>query len=180
MLETERLILRQWQVQDYLPFINMGLDPEVMQYFPDLLTREESLQFIDTVKDIIDQNQWGFWAVVLKQTGEFIGFIGLHHQPEQFEFSPCVEIGWRLARQYWGNGYATEGAKAAIVYAFNQLNLNKIVSFTAEINLPSQSVMKRIGMSKVGEFNHPKLSSGHDLEKHVLYQIVNPRLISSV
>lgn len=176
MLETDRLILRQWKESDYLAFIKMGLDPEVMKYFPNLLTRDESLQFINKVKEIIDKNQWGFWAVELKQSGEFIGFIGLHNQPEQFKFSPCVEIGWRLAKEYWGKGYATEGAKATLEYAFNKLNLNKVVSFTADINIPSESVMKRIGMTKVGEFNHPKLTSGHHLEKHVLYEMLNPYL----
>lgn len=176
MLETERLILRQWKESDYLPFIKMGLDPKVMEYFPNLLSKDESLEFINKVKEIIDKNKWGFWAIELKQSGEFIGFIGLHNQPEQFYFSPCVEIGWRLAKEYWGKGYATEGAKAALEYAFNHLNLNKVVSFTADINIPSESVMKKVGMTKVCEFNHPKLTSGHRLQKHVLYEILNPNL----
>lgn len=174
MLQTDRLILRQWEESDYLPFIKMGLDPIVMEHFPSLLTKDESLEFINKFKDIIDKNEWGLWAVELKENEEFIGYIGLHSQPEQFEFSPCVEIGWRLAKEYWGNGYATEGAKAALEYAFNKLHLNKVVSFTAVINIPSESVMKKIGMTKVGEFNHPKLSSGHHLEKHVLYEILSP------
>lgn len=176
MLETERLILRQWKERDYFPFIKMGLDPKVMEYFPSLLSEDESLEFINKAKEIIDKNKWGFWAIELKQSREFIGFIGLHNQPEQFNFSPCVEIGWRLAKEYWGKGYATEGAKAALEYAFNNLNLNKVVSFTADSNIPSESVMKKLGMTKVGEFNHPKLTSGHHLEKHVLYEILNPYL----
>lgn len=174
MIETERLILRQWEESDYLPFISMGFDPEVMKYFPKCLTQEESINFIKAVTGIIDENKWGFWAVELKESQEFIGFIGLLSQPTQFDFSPCIEIGWRLAKDFWGQGYATEGAKAALEYAFNTLNLDKVVSFTASVNQPSESVMKKLGMKKVGEFNHPKLSQNHDLAKHVLYEIYKP------
>jgi len=176
MLETERLILRQWKKSDYLPFINIGLDPEVMKYLPKLLTENESLEIINKIKDIFNKNNWGFWAVELKKTGEFIGFIGLHDQPEQFEFSPCVEMGWRLAKEHWGKGYATEGAKAALEYAFNKLNLNKVVSFTSIANNQSESVMKKIGMTKVRYFNHPEFSSTPNLEKHILYEIWNSYL----
>nr|WP_174507310.1 GNAT family N-acetyltransferase [Acinetobacter sp. Marseille-Q1620] len=176
MLKTDRLILRQWKESDYLPFIKMGLDPEVMKYFPNLLTKDESLRIIEIVKEIIDRKQWGIFAVELKENHEFIGFIGLHDQPVQFDFSPCVEIAWRLAKEYWGKGYATEGAKAVLEYAFNTLHLDKVVSFTASINKPSESVMKKIGMTKVKEFNHPEFSSAPDLEKHVLYEISKPYL----
>lgn len=175
MLETDRLLLRQWKESDYLPFIKMGFDTKVMEFFPNLLTKDESVKFINTVKEIMDKNEWGFWAVELKKNEKFIGFIGLHSQPEQFEFSPCVEIGWRLEKEYWGNGYATEGAKAVLEYAFNNLKLNKVVSFTADINIASKSVMKRLGMTEVCEFNHPKIALGHRLKKHVLYEILNPR-----
>ena len=174
MIETERLILRQWKESDYLPFINMGSDLEVMKYFPKCLTQEESINFIKAVTGIIDENKWGFWAVELKKSQEFIGFIGLHSQPTQFDFSPCIEIGWRLAKDFWGQGYATEGAKAALEYAFNTLNLDKVVSFTSSVNKPSESVMKKLGMKKVTEFNHPKLPQNHDLAKHVLYEIYKP------
>lgn len=174
MIETERLILRQWEESDYLPFIGMGFDPEVMKYFPKCLTQEESINFIKAVTSIIDENKWGFWAVELKESQEFIGFIGLLNQPIQFDFSPCIEIGWRLAKDFWGQGYATEGAKAALEYAFNTLNLDKVVSFTPSVNKPSESVMKKLGMQKVKEFNHPKLPQNHDLAKHVLYAIYKP------
>ncbi len=174
MLETERLILRQWKENDYRPFIHMGLDPEVMQYFPNLLTPEESIHFIKQTTNIIEENNWGLWAVELKENHEFIGFIGLINQPTQFDFSPCIEISWRLAKAFWGKGYAREGAQIVLEYAFNTLNLNKVVSFTATINQPSEAVMKKLGMRKVKIFNHPKLPTKHHLTKHVLYEIFKP------
>ena len=119
----------------------------------------------------IDQHGWGLWAVELKETKEFIGFIGLQPQPDLFEFSSCVEIGWRLAKKYWHRGYATEGARAVLDYAFNTLNLDKVVSFTAKSNTPSEAVMKKIGMVKTQEFQHPKLPEDHPLCWHVLYEI---------
>lgn len=173
MIETQRLILRQWKESDVEPFITMGLDQHVMQFFPNLLTPQESLNLIQKISSLINKNGWGFWAVELKETHQFIGFIGLHSQPEQFDFSPCVEIGWRLAKDFWKQGYATEGAKAALDYGFNILNLNKIVSFTANINTPSQAVMERIGMQKVKNFDHPKVPLHHHLKAHVLYEITS-------
>lgn len=174
MLETERLILRQWQDSDHLPFIKMGKDPDVMKYFPHDLTQEDSLKLIQTASEIIDKNKWGVWAVELKENHEFIGFIGLHDQPLQFDFSPCVEIAWRLAKEYWNKGYATEGASAVLEYAFNVLHLDKVVSFTASANQPSESVMKKLGMTKVKVFNHPEFSFAPELEQHVLYEISKP------
>lgn len=173
MLETQRLILRPWQLTDHQPFIEMGLDPEVMHYFPKCLTAEESLKFIDTVSEIIERQHWGFWAVELKATGQFIGFVGLHEQATQFEFSPCVEIGWRLAKAFWRQGYATEAAQASLDYAFNTLQLEQVVAFTATINHSSEAVMKKLGMTKIALFDHPKLPAQHRLQRHVLYQIKN-------
>lgn len=173
MIETKRLILRQWKESDFEPFIKMGLDQDVMQFFPNLLTPQESLNLIQKISSLIHEKGWGFWAVELRETHQFIGFIGLHHQPEQFDFSPCVEIGWRLAKEFWKQGYATEGSKAALDYAFNVLNLDKIVSFTATPNKPSQAVMERLGMQKVKNFNHPKVPLHHELRVHVLYEITN-------
>ncbi|MCG6036552.1 GNAT family N-acetyltransferase [Acinetobacter baumannii] len=173
MIETKRLILRQWKESDFEPFITMGLDQDVMQFFPNLLTPQESLNLIQKISSLIQEKGWGFWAVELKETHQFIGFIGLHSQPEQFDFSPCVEIGWRLAKKFWKQGYATEGAKAVLDYAFNVLNLDKMVSFTATTNTPSQAVMKRLGMHKVKNFEHPKVPLHHELREHVLYEITN-------
>ncbi|KGT46143.1 hypothetical protein GW12_28070 [Acinetobacter sp. HR7] len=149
----------------------MGQDPEVMRYFPALLTPEQSLQFIEKVTRQIEQHGWGLWAVELKENKEFIGFIGLQPQPELFEFSPCIEIGWRLAKKFWHHGYATEGAKAVLKHAFRNLRLDMVVSFTACLNTPSERVMQRLGMEKVREFDHPLLPPEHALSKHVLYEI---------
>ncbi|EOQ64232.1 hypothetical protein F935_00999 [Acinetobacter calcoaceticus ANC 3811] len=173
MIETKRLILRQWKESDFEPFIIMGLDQDVMQFFPNLLTPQESLNLIQKISSLIHEKSWGFWAVELKESHQFIGFIGLHSQPEQFDFSPCVEIGWRLAKEFWKQGYATEGAKAVLDYGFNILNLDKIVSFTATINTPSQAVMEKLGMQKFKNFEHPKVPLHHELRAHVLYEITN-------
>ncbi|MFI8125062.1 GNAT family N-acetyltransferase [Acinetobacter sp. ABJ-A23_2] len=175
MIETERLILRQWKETDAAPFIEMGLDKDVMRFFPKLLSATESINLIQRASALIDEKGWGFWAVELKESHDFIGFIGLHDQPEQFDFSPCIEIGWRIATKFWKKGYATEGAKAALDYAFNVLNKDKVVSFTATVNKPSQAVMERLGMHKVKYFNHPKLPDEHALQEHVLYEINNPK-----
>lgn len=171
MMNTERLILRQWKQTDHSTFIKMGSDPEVMKYFHEILTPQKSIEMAEKIYELIEQNGWGFWAVELKDTGEFIGFIGLHYQPTLFEFSPCVEIGWRLLKKYWGKGYATEGGRAALTYAFEKLNLNKVVAFTACVNKPSEAVMRKLGMKKVRQFKHPELPAGHFLQDHVLYEI---------
>lgn len=176
MLKTERLILRKWKKSDYSDFINMGLDPDVMKYLPHLLTQEESLYTIKIIEEMISKNDWGIWAVELKENHKFIGFIGFHEQLTQFDFSPCIEIAWRLSKEYWGRGYATEGAKAALDYAFKVLNMDKVVSFTASVNIPSESIMKKLGMTKVKEFTHPEFSSNLYLAPHVLYEIYNPKI----
>ncbi|MGM1004579.1 GNAT family N-acetyltransferase [Acinetobacter haemolyticus] len=171
MIETPRLILRQWRDTDYLPFAEMSANPEVMRHFPKVLTRAESDVYIDKLKAIIEKQGWGFWAVELKQTQQLIGLVGLHDQPTQFSFSPCVEIGWRLDQAYWGQGYASEAANAALDFAFEQLQLNKVVSFTTLENEKSQAVMKKLKMRKITEFQHPALASDHPLSRHVLYEI---------
>ena len=126
------------------------------------------------VKNYDHYQKYGFgrWPVLDKVSGEFLGWCGLKYDEELEEY----DLGFRFLKRHWGKGYATEGAKAALEYAFNNLKLNKVVSFTADSNIPSESVMKKLGMTKVGEFNHPKLTSGHHLEKHVLYEILNPYL----
>ncbi len=171
MIETPRLILRQWLPEDYPSFAQMSKNPKVMQYFPKLLSRSESDALIDKFHDIIDRQGWGFWAVELKATHQFIGFVGLHEQTTQFSFSPCVEIGWRLDQAYWGQGYAKEAAQAALKFAFDQLALEKVVSFTTLENTKSQSVMQKLNMTYVKDFQHPALAVDHPLCWHVLYQI---------
>ena len=175
-LETERLKLRAWQESDLQPFAELNADKDVMHYFPSVLTREQSDNLADKFQQLILDHGWGFWAVELKATGQFIGFTGLNTQPEQFIFSPCVEIGWRFAKQYWHQGYATEAAKACLKFAFETLQLKEVVSFTAVHNTASEHVMQRLGMQAMFEFNHPALTQESPLSRHILYKIVQKSL----
>ena len=170
-INTPRLILRQWQDSDTAPFIQMCADDEVMRYFPKKLDATEATAFMQRMRDAIETRGWGLYATELKATGEFIGFIGLHTHPSEFEIADAPEIGWRLLPQYWHKGYATEGAKAVLKHAFRNLRLDKIISFTTCLNTPSERVMQRIGMDKVREFDHPLVPDEHPLQRHVLYEI---------
>lgn len=169
-IQTPRLILRQWQDSDTAPFIQMCADDEVMRYFPKKLDAAEATAFLERIRNAIDTRGWGLLAVELKATGEFIGFIGLHVHPPELKIADAPEIGWRLLPQYWNQGYATEGAKAVLKYAFRTLRLEKVISFTACINTPSERVMQNIGLEKVGEFDHPRVPTRHPLQTHVLYE----------
>src|SRR4249920_2340998 len=146
MLQTERLILRRWKDSDREPFAAMNANPRVMEFFPDVLTREESDQFIDRAESDIERYGFGLFAAELKETGAFIGFIGLHTATFQAHFTPCVEIGWRIDEPYWHKGLATEGSRAVVDYAFKRLRLDSLVSFTAPDNLTSRRLMERLGM----------------------------------
>ena len=173
-METERLILRQWRQNDYAVYAQLNADPLVMQYFPATLTKQESDEQAERIKSLIEERGWGFWAVELKSTGQFIGFVGLHSQDENSGIpnAPLVEIGWRIAAQYWGLGYAPEVAYRALTFAFETLSVPEIYAFTALQNAPSQWVMSKIGMVNTKQdFNHPKLSAGHVLARHCLYKI---------
>ena len=172
-LTTDRLLLRQWRDSDREPFAALNADPAVMEHFPALQTREQSDDLIDRNIPELDGRGWGLWAMEVKDTGEFIGFTGLNVPTFEAPFLPGVEIGWRLAKGAWGNGYATEAARAALAYAFGPAGLDEIVSFTATTNLPSQRVMQRIGMvhDEAGDFDHPRIEDGHRLQRHVLYRI---------
>lgn len=169
-ISTPRLILRQWQDSDTAPFIQMCADDEVMRYFPKKLDAAEATAFLERIRSAIETRGWGLFAVELKETGEFIGFSGLHIHSPAFEIADAPEIGWRLLPQYWRQGYATEGAKAVLKYTFRTLHLEKVISFTARINTPSERVMQNIGLEKVGEFDHPLVSADHILCRHVLYE----------
>jgi RimJ/RimL family protein N-acetyltransferase len=172
-LTTDRLLLRQWRDSDREPFAALNADPAVMEHFPALQTREQSDALIDRNIPELDGRGWGLWAMEVKDTGEFIGFTGLNVPTFEAPFLPGVEIGWRMAKGAWGNGYATEAARAALAYAFGPAGLDEIVSFTATPNLPSQRVMQRIGMvhDEAGDFDHPRVEQGHRLQRHVLYRI---------
>lgn len=176
MIETTRLILRSWHEEDLEPFAQLNADARVMEYFPSILSREESEKMAKNMQAKIEEWGYGLWAAVLKENHRFIGFIGLNNLDQTSfptHFSPTVEIGWRLAFEYWGKGYASEGAKAALQYGFEELNLSEIVAFTTIQNQRSKAVMERIGMhhDPKDDFNHPKLPENHPLSKHVLYRL---------
>jgi RimJ/RimL family protein N-acetyltransferase len=172
---TDRLYLRQWQDRDRIPFAELNADPRVMEFFPSTLSHSASDEMFDRCQSLITERGWGFWAAELKDSGEFIGFVGLHIPSTDLPFSPCVEIGWRLAYPYWGRGLASEAARGALAVGFEQLNLTEIVSFTAVINHRSQAVMKRIGMIPAGTFEHPQIPPAHPLRLHYLYRLTRDR-----
>lgn len=174
-LETNRLILREWIDSDIPVFIKMGKDPRVMEFFPDLWDEEKSLGCVKFFRQHFAENNFGFFAVELKETGEFIGFVGIEKVDFESHFTPAIEIGWRLDSQHFGKGYATEAAKEVLRFAFDDLQLKEIVAFTALQNLPSQNVMKKIGMIRdlAGDFLHPKLHKDHKFARHVLFRISN-------
>ena len=168
--ETERLILRSWRLADLSLFIEMNKDERVMRYFPALLSEAETDAFYNRIQAEFDCKGWGLYAVELKSTGEFIGYVGLHEIGFDADFAPGIEIGWRLAADYHNQGYATEAATAVLGLS-KGLGIGRLYSFTAKINAPSERVMQKIGMLKAGEFSHPNLSACSPLCLHVLYQI---------
>jgi ribosomal-protein-alanine N-acetyltransferase len=172
-LRTERLVLRPWLPADNVPFAALNADPGVMKYFPGTLTREESDAFIERVHDHFAQHGFGFWALGVPGVAPFIGFVGLAVPRFEAHFTPCVEIGWRIAAEYWNRGYATEAAKAGVAFGFATLGLKEIVAFTVPENVASRRVMEKLGMSHdaADDFDHPSLPVGHRLRRHVLYRI---------
>lgn len=171
IIETPRLGLRKWKESDLGPFAKMNMNPKVMEFFPRALTAEESNSMVERINVYFNKHGFGLWAVELLESNKFIGFIGLSTPAFEAEFTPCIEIGWRLSNEFWGNGYATEGAKACLDYAFNDLGISEIVSFTAALNKPSIRVMEKLKMNYSGEFLHPKIDANDPLCKHVLYKI---------
>jgi RimJ/RimL family protein N-acetyltransferase len=169
VLETPRLRLRRWRPEDREPFSALNANREVMEHFPAILPRGESDALIDRIEAHFDRHGFGFWAA--EHHGTFIGFIGLAVPRFQAAFTPCVEIGWRLARPWWGQGLATEGARAALQYGFGSLGLSEIVSFTVPANLRSRRVIEKLGMFYAQEFAHPGMPDGHLLQRHVLYRL---------
>lgn len=170
-LETSRLRLRLWRDEDFAPFAALNADPQVMAHFPATLDRAESDVLAARCQSLIEAQGWGFWATEIKASGDFIGFVGLHRPIAELPFSPCVEIGWRLARPFWGQGYASEAARAALSFAFNDLALAEVVAFTSLENRRSQAVMERLGMRRAENFEHPALPPGHPLREHCLYRL---------
>ncbi len=175
VIHTDRIILRQWQVNDLEPFAKLNADPRVREFFPALLNKEESDNTVEIMSQHIDRCGWGFWAAELKHTNEFIGMVGLEDVTFNAHFTktPAVEIGWRLAFPFWGKGYASEGALAALKYGFEELELHEIVTFTALNNVRSRRVMEKIGMlyDSKDDFDHPKVALESPLKRHALYRI---------
>lgn len=169
--ETERLRLRQWLPADRESFAALNSDSRVMEFFPSLLTRAESDAMADRCQSLIKERGWGFWAAEYKATREFIGFVGLHTPSAELPFSPCVEVGWRLAFQHWGKGFATEAASEALRVGFQLLHLREIVSFTTLGNRRSRAVMERLGMRESGTFEHPHVPESSGLRQHCLYRL---------
>jgi ribosomal-protein-alanine N-acetyltransferase len=172
-MKTDRLILRRWRESDLAPFAAMNADPVVMEYYPACLDANESRDFIARVERKFETQGFGLWAATLKESGAFIGYIGLNVPTFDTAFTPCVEIGWRLSRDQWGNGYATEGARACLDFAVTTANLGEVLSWTFAGNMRSRRVMERIGMKRdiTRDFEHPDLPPGDRLRPHVLYRV---------
>ncbi len=171
-LRTERLVLRRWLDEDLEPFAALNADPVVMELLGPRLTRDQSDAYVARVETGFAERGYGLWAVEVPGTAPFVGFVGLNLATIDAPFAPAVEVGWRLARQHWGHGYATEGAAAALAFAFDTLDLVEVVSFTARANARSQRVMERLGMrrDRSGDFEHPDVPEGDRLRPHVLYR----------
>ncbi|HEY5193678.1 MAG TPA: GNAT family N-acetyltransferase [Solirubrobacteraceae bacterium] len=172
-LSTARLRLRRWREADREPFAELNADPYVMEYFPTRLTEVDSNRLIARIETGFDQCGYGLWALELRATGEFVGFTGLDVPSFEAHFTPAVEIGWRLTRSAWDQGYATEAAQASLAFGFEDARFGEIVSFASTANLRSQAVMERIGMTHdtADDFDHPELEDGDPLRRHVLYRI---------
>jgi len=171
-LRTDRLILRQWKKEDFPLFAKINADPVVMEYYPNILREDESNAMANKLEALISERSWGFWAVETIKEHKFVGFVGLHKPTYELPVTPCVEVGWRLGREYWRNGYATEAAEASLNFAFEELGLNEVYSFTPISNKKSWSVMRRLNMEDTGNnFEHPMIPENHPLREHVLYKI---------
>jgi len=172
-LRTPRLILRDWRAGDTGPFAALNADPQVMEHFPATMSRADSDVMVARICAHLSRHGFGLWAVEAPGVAPFIGFVGLNHPGFAAPFTPCVEIGWRLARAHWGQGYATEAARAALAAGFEEHGLAEIVSFTTTTNTRSAAVMQRLGMTRnpAEDFDHPLVAEGHHLRRHVLYRL---------
>lgn len=171
-LETPRLTLRQWCAADRAPFAALNADAEVMRYFPATLDRAGSDLLAERCEQLIAERGWGFWVAEHREDGAFIGFVGLHEVAADLPLPPGIEIGWRLARPYWGQGLATEAARACLRFGFEQLQRSEIVAFTAVSNRRSRAVMQRLGMQCAhAYFDHPHVPAETGLQRHCLYRL---------
>ncbi len=175
-LTISRLKLRSWKDSDLAAFARMNGDPRVMEYYPRLLSRNESDALAGKIREDLNRNGYGLWALEAPGLSDFVGYTGLSRPDWEAAFTPCVEIGWRLDAQVWGRGYAPEAARRVLDFAFGELALTEVLSFTARVNQRSIRVMEKIGMRKDarGDFDHPRLAPGHPLRPHVLYRAGQP------
>jgi len=173
-IATDRLLLRRWTTADLAPFAALNADPTVMEFFPSTMSSAESDAFwFDRISKHFDEHGYGLWAAERTDSQEFIGFVGLMWQTFDAEFTPALEVGWRLARGHWGQGFATEAATAALAFGFRDAGVDEIVSMTSVLNVRSIAVMKRLGMRREpdDDFDHPRVPVGHRLRRHVLYRL---------
>ena len=179
-LRTDRLYLRRWLMDDRVPFARLNSDPRVVEFLQGPLSREESDAAADRIEAHFAEHGFGLWAVEIPGITPFAGFIGMSVPGFEAHFTPCVEIGWRLAAEHWNQGYATEGARVALEFGFKWLQLDEIVSFTTAANVRSRRVMEKIGMTHCAgdDFEHPRLPEGHPLRRHVLYRHARARFAS--
>ncbi len=170
--KTERLWLRNWEERDRVELRALNADPVVMEHFPSPYSHEETDRHMEHLRQQIERLGYGFMAVERLDRGQCIGFVGIQEPSYELPFGPCTEIGWRLARNHWGQGFASEAAQACLRFAFAQRGLSEVVSFTATTNLRSIAVMERLGMRRDPHtFAHPKVPAGSPLSEHVLYRL---------
>jgi RimJ/RimL family protein N-acetyltransferase len=173
-VRTDRLLMRRWRDSDRALFAAMNADADVMRYFPGVMTAAESDAFADRIEARFETQGFGLWALELVETGEFLGYTGLNPMPDGVPGAGGMEIGWRLKPSAWGQGYATEAANAAVDVAFNGVGLGELWSMTAVLNEPSQAVMRRIGMTLYGHFDHPAIDVDSPVRPHVTYRLERP------
>ncbi len=175
MIRTERLLLRQWRGDDFAPFRIQMADARVTEHFPQALTAPEADDLGWSILQAIHERGWGLWAVEVPGITAFAGFVGLSVPAFPIDGRARVEVGWSLAAEHWGKGYATEGGRAALDYGFTVLGLSEIVAFTVPANRRSRAVMERLGMRRDDgkDFDHPRIAEGHPLRRHVLYRVAS-------
>lgn len=180
-LPAFRVVLRRWREGDHEPFAKMNADEEVMKYFPSMLTKEQSDKLIERIEAEFEECNFGLWAVECIHSNEFMGFVGIVRPKFEAHFTPCVEIGWRIAKKFWGHGYAPEAARVVLKDGFERCGLDEIVSMTTVTNKNSRRVMEKIGMTHdpADDFEHPSLPEGHPLRPHVLYRLTKAQWLSS-
>lgn len=173
MIRTDRLLLRRFRASDLAAFAQLNADARVTEFLAGALSRDESDALVDRIEAHFDEHGFGLFALEITGVAPFAGFVGLSVPRFEAAFTPCVEIGWRLAAEHWGSGYASEAARAVLAHGFDVVGLDEIVSFTVPANTRSRRVMEKLGMSRqaADDFDHPALPEGHPLRRHVLYRM---------